>query len=155
MKMKTIDSLVAEVPAFHDLTPAHLELMSGCASNVHFRANDYVFRQGERADVFYALRDGLVALEIFVPAREPVTIETLHAGDLLGWSWLFPPYRWSFDARVVEDASAISFDGSCLRGKSDADHDLGYELMRRFSAVMVERLQETRVRLLDVYGLGG
>jgi CRP/FNR family transcriptional regulator, cyclic AMP receptor protein len=101
------------------------------------------------------IRHGAVGLDIHVPAREPVTIETLHGGDLLGWSWLFPPYKWSFDGRAVEDTSAISLDGACLRGKCDDDHELGYELMKRFAQVIVERLQATRLRLLDVYGRSG
>jgi hypothetical protein len=95
-----------------------------------------------------------VALEIHVPARGSVTIETLHDGDLLGWSWLFPPYRWSFDAKALGETSLISFDGACLRGKCESDPVLGYELMKRISQVIIDRLQATRMRLLDVYGVG-
>jgi CRP-like cAMP-binding protein len=152
--MKDLSQEVAELPAFAGLAPAHLELIAGCARNVHFDAGEYVFREGDRADLFYALRRGAVALEIHVPARGAVTIETLRTGELLGWSWLFPPYRWSFDARALESTSAVSFDGACLRDKCDEDRDLGYELMRRISQVIIERLQATRVRLLDVYGVG-
>ncbi len=79
-------------------------------------------------------------------------ISTLGEGAVVGWSWLFPPHRWSFDARALEQVRAVAFDGGCLRGKCDADHELGYELMRRFAAVMLERLQATRLQLLDVYG---
>ena len=93
-----------------------------------------------------------MAIETFVPRRGAVVIETLHEGDLLGWSWLFPPYRNAFDARAITTTHTISFDGACLRGKADADPALGYALMKLFSAVMLERLQETRVRLLDLYG---
>jgi CRP/FNR family transcriptional regulator, cyclic AMP receptor protein len=151
--MKTIDVLAGEVPALSGLAPAHLELIAGCAVNTRFEAGAQVFREGDAADVFYAIRHGSVALEIHVPARDPVVVETLHEGDLLGWSWLFPPYRWSFDARAVEPVAAIAFDGACLRGKCDADHDLGYALMGRIAPVIIERLQATRLRLLDVYGL--
>ena len=84
--------------------------------------------------MFYAIRHGSVALELHVPARDAVTIDTLHDGDLLGWSWLFPPYRWEFDGRAREDTALISFDGACLRGKCDADHELGYELMKPLRA---------------------
>jgi CRP/FNR family cyclic AMP-dependent transcriptional regulator len=154
MKMKTLDALVAEVPAFRGLAPEHADLIAGCGSNVHFAAGTYIFREGGQADEFYVIRHGAIALELFVPAREAVTVETLHDGDLLGWSWLFPPHRWSFDARAVEETSAIAFDGACLRGKCENDHDLGYELMRRIAQVMVQRLQATRLRLLDVYGSG-
>jgi CRP/FNR family transcriptional regulator, cyclic AMP receptor protein len=152
--MKTMEVLVGELPAFVGLDPAHLELIAGCATNSRFAAGDYIFKEGDAADVFYAVRSGSVSLEIHVPAREAVILETLHDGDLLGWSWLFPPYRWSFDARAVEPVAAIAFDGACLRGKCDTDHDLGYELMRRIAQVIIERLQATRLRLLDVYGVG-
>jgi CRP-like cAMP-binding protein len=120
---------------------------------VRAAAGEYLFREGEQADVFYVIRHGSVALELHVPAREAVTIETLHQGDLLGWSWLFPPYRWEFDGRAREDTALISFDGACLRGKCDADHQLGYDVMSRFAQVIIARLQATRLRLLDVYGV--
>jgi len=152
--MKTMDALIAEMPAFAGLAPAQLELIAGCATNVRAAAGEQLFREGQQADVFYAIRHGSVALELHVPARDPVTIDTLHDGDLLGWSWLFPPYRWEFDGRAREDTALISFDGACLRGKCDADHELGYELMSGFAQVIIARLQATRLRLLDVYGVG-
>jgi CRP/FNR family transcriptional regulator, cyclic AMP receptor protein len=89
-----------------------------------------------------------------VPARGPVTIETIDAGEVLGWSWLFPPYRWHFDARALTVVRATVFDGACLRQKCETDSDLGYRLMARFAQVLIERLQWTRIRLLDVYGDG-
>ena len=93
-----------------------------------------------------------MALELAVPQHDPLTISTLHDGEMVGWSWLFEPHRWAFDARAVEDTGVVAFDGACLRGKCEADHELGYQLMRRFAAVLVDRLQATRLQLLDVYG---
>ena len=90
--------------------------------------------------------------EVYVPERGQVVVSTHEAGELVGWSWLFPPYRWQFDGRAAETTHAIMFDGACLRGKCDADHQLGYLLMQRFAARMLVRLQDTRLRLLDVYG---
>jgi CRP-like cAMP-binding protein len=151
--MKAMDALIAELAAFAGLAPAQLELIAGCATNARAAAGECLFREGQQADVFYAIRHGSVALEQHVPARDTVTIDTLHDGDLLGWSWLFPPYRWEFDGRAREDTALISFDGACLRGKCEADHELGYELMSRFAQVIIARLQATRLRLLDVYGV--
>ena len=108
--------------------------------------------ENEQANTFFALRHGTVALETYVPQRGAVTIETLHGGDILGWSWLFPPYRTMFDARALGVVRTIAFDAACLRGKCEQDAQLGYTLMQRFAEVMVERLQATRLRLLDVYG---
>src|SRR4029453_15972243 len=102
---------------------------------------------------FYVLRHGSVALEMFVPARGTAVIETIEAGEVLGWSWLFEPYRWHFDARALSLVRATAFDGACMRGKCDADPALGYDLMGRFAQVLIGRLQSTRLRLLDVYGV--
>ncbi len=131
-----------------------LQLIAGCAHNVAFFKGERLFREGDAADTFYLVRRGRVALTTHVPARGDVTIETVEPGEVLGWSWLFPPYTWHFDARAVEDAGVVAFDGACLRGKCDADHALGFELMRRFAQVMIDRLQHTRRLLLDVYGDG-
>jgi CRP-like cAMP-binding protein len=151
---RSLDAILAELPFFGGLDPEKLTLVAGCASNTHFPAGDYLFRQGESADVFYVVRQGSVALETFVPTRGPVLIETIEAGEVIGWSWLFPPYRWHLDARALTDLRATGFDGACLRGKCEEDLALGYDLMRRFAQVVIERLQWTRLRLLDVYGDG-
>jgi len=126
-------------------------LIVGCAANVRFEAGEYIFREGEDANQFYIIRHGKVALELFTPERGVLTIQTLGAGDVLGWSWLFPPYRWRFDARALELTRAIALDGTCLRNKCDEDHNLGYELVKRFAQIIIERLQATRLQLLDVY----
>ena len=150
--MKTIEDLVHDARIFHGLEPEALGLIAGCGSNAAVPGGELLFREGQPAETFYVVRHGRVALDTFVPARGTVTVETIEAGDVVGWSWLFPPYRWHFDARAVTDLRLTTFDGACLRGKCDEDPAFGYELMRRFSQVMIERLQATRLRLLDVYG---
>ena len=147
-----IDSLLAEIRLFEGLASETLTLLAGCASNVQFHAGELIIRRGDPADAFYLVRHGSAALETYFPARGPVTIETLEAGEVLGWSWLFPPYRWHLDARALTTVRATAFDGACLRGKCEADPALGYELMSRFAQVIIERLQWTRLRLIDVYG---
>ena len=151
---RSLESILADVPLFEGLDEREVALLAGCASNVHFDAGSVLFREGDAADTFLIVRHGSVALEMFVPTRGPVMIETIDAGEVLGWSWLFPPYRWHFDARALTVVRATSFDGACLRGKCDEDPALGYRLMSRFAQVLIERLQWTRVRLLDVYGDG-
>ena len=150
--MQTIDQLVAESPVFEGLAPDRLELIAGCAQNVGFEHGERLFREGDPADTFYLVRKGRVSLSTHAPARGAIVIETLDPGEIFGWSWLFPPYVWHFDARAVDDVRAVAFDGACLRGKCETDGALGYELMTRFAAVMIDRLQHTRLRLLDVYG---
>ena len=130
----------------------HLELVAGCAKNVALRrrrATCSARATPPSASTWSGTGGGARDPRA---GRGPVVIETLHDGDVVGWSWLFPPYRWQFDARALEPSRAIAFDGACLRGKCEADHELGYELMRRFAGSIIERLQATRLRLLDVYG---
>jgi CRP-like cAMP-binding protein len=150
--VQTIEQLLAEAKAFNGMSQEHLELIAGCAQNQVFEDGAYLMREGDAADRFYVVRLGRVALEIFVPQRGGVAIETIEGGDLVGWSWLTPPYKVHLDARAVGLVHVVAFDAACLRGKADEDPVLGYELMRRFIPVIVERLQATRVRMLDVYG---
>ncbi len=149
--MKTLEPLLAEHPFFKGLEPRFLDLLVGCAANVRFEPGHYIFREGEIANTFYILREGCVALEIFAPGRGPVTLETLGEGEILGWSWLIPPYQRHFSARAVEMTRAFGLDAVCLRNKCEQDHDLGYELLKRFSTLIVDRLHATRLQLLDVY----
>ncbi len=153
--MRTIDQLLHEHPFFAGLDPEVLTLLAGCATNRHTPAGEYLYREGEPADVFYVIRSGRATIETHNPVGGPVVIETVEAGEVLGWSWLIPPYRWLFDARAVEPTSHVVFDGKCLRDKCDADPEIGYHLMQRVAGVMYERLQAARVRLLDLYGAPG
>ena len=153
--METIEERLHDLSFFQGLDAAGVALIAACGSNVRFQPGELLFREGDDADTFYVLRHGTVALETFVPGRGPVPIETLDAGEVVGWSWLFPPYRWHFDARARSLVRATSFDGECLRGKCQGDPRLGYELMSRFAQVMIGRLQSTRLRLLDLYGHAG
>jgi CRP/FNR family cyclic AMP-dependent transcriptional regulator len=150
--MQGLEELIAASPVFAGLSPAQLELIAGCAANEHFGAGAQLFREGARADRFFLIRQGTVALEIDTPGRGTLVIETLGPGEVAGWSWLFEPYLWQFDGRASEPARVVTFDGACLRGKCEADHELGYQLMRRFAGSLIERLQATRLQLLDVYG---
>jgi CRP/FNR family transcriptional regulator, cyclic AMP receptor protein len=133
------------------MDPRYLQLAVGCAANVRFDAGELIFRQGYEAEHFYLIRAGKVALEIYVPGRGGLTIQTLGAGEVLGWSWLVPPYNWRFDGRAAEVTRAIVFDGKCLREKCEEDHELGYELQKRVIAILGVHLDATRFRLLDVY----
>jgi CRP/FNR family transcriptional regulator, cyclic AMP receptor protein len=150
--MRTIEDLIAAAPLFGGLSSGHLRLIAGCAVNERFAAGAEIFREGGRAERFYLIREGAVSLELQAPGRGTLVIETLHPGEVVGWSWLFEPYRWQFDARARESTGVVAFDGACLRGKCETDHELGYQLMRRFAASLTERLQATRLQLLDVYG---
>lgn len=150
--MATVAELLAELPVFAGLGPEQLAAVADCAGTRQACPGEELFREGELANAFYVIRHGAVALEAHAPAGPPLVIETLHEGDVVGWSWLVPPYRWHFDGRAIGEVQAIGFDAACLRGKADADPALGYALLQRFAQLMVERLQAARLRLLDLYG---
>ena len=148
----TLEPILSAHPFLQGLDQPVLALIVGCASNVRFDAGQYLFREGEEASEFYIIREGLVSLEIHLPERGSVTLQTVAAGGIVGWSWVFPPYRWHSDARAVEPIRAIALDGACLRMKCEEIPRMGYELMKRFARVLDESLQASRLQLLDLYG---
>lgn len=149
---RTLESILAEHDFFKGLAPEYLEFVVGCASNVRFERDEFLFHEGRQAEALYFIREGRVALELFTTQRGPVTLQTLGVGEVVGWSWLIPPYLWRSDARALERTRAIALDGTCLRHKCDEDHDLGYELMKRFAHIMEKRMQAAQMQLLDLYG---
>jgi CRP-like cAMP-binding protein len=150
--MKGLEEILAAHPFFADFAADHSKLLAGCARNHRFDAGQYLFREGDEANEFFVIRHGKVALEIAAPGRDPIVFATLGEGEIVGASWLVPPYRWMFDVRAVALTRAVGIDAACLRGKCEADHDLGYEMMKRFLPVFVKRLHATRLQILDVYG---
>jgi CRP-like cAMP-binding protein len=150
--MRTLDAVIAESPAFAHLDLEHLALVAGCGRNVSFDQDDRLFREGDPANEFYLVRRGLAALETYVPNRGQVTIYTAGPGEILGWSWLVAPHRWHFSGRAIDGLQAIRFDGQCLRRKCEDDPRLGYALLTRFAQLLVERLQATRLQVMDIYG---
>lgn len=150
--METLDRIILEHPFFAGLDARFCELVCGCAKNVRFEAGQFLFHEGEPADEFYLLRQGRVALQIAAPGRTALTFQTLGEGEIVGVSWLIPPYRWEYDAQALELTRAIAINGSCLRSKCESDHDLGYEMMKRVVPIVIKRLQAARMQLLDVYG---
>ncbi len=150
--MRSIADLLRAHPFFAGLDEGTVDLLQGCAINVHFRAGEHLFHEGEHADRLFVLRAGRVALDVHLPGRGDQVVATVEAGEVVGWSWLVPPYRWFFDARAVTDVSAVSIDATCLRARCEEDPALGYALMQRVAQVMYSRLQSARVRMLDLYG---
>ena len=149
--MENLEKYLAEHAFLKDLDKKYLELLAGCATNVRFNEGDYIFREGQEANQFFLIRQGIVSLELYSPQKGAIPIKTLSEGEVLGWSWLLPPYHWHFDARAVETTRAFALDGKCLRMKCEQDHSLGYQLFKRFAYIVQEALQATRLQLLDVY----
>lgn len=145
-------ALIAEHALFKGLAPQYLALVTEAAMLKEFAAGEVIFREGDPANRFYLILDGEVVLEDPIKDRDPVLLQTIGADDVLGWSWLFPPYYWHFDARATKPARAIFFYGTWLRESCERDHDFGYEMMKRMSAVIIKRLQATRKKLAEAEG---
>ena len=150
--MKSLDNILREHPFLAGMDERHLNLLTGCAANVVFKKNEFLFHAGDPANLFYFIRKGRVVIETYVPEKGPIAIQSRGEGDVTGWSWLVPPYRCHFDTRAVELPRAIVLDGKCLRENMEKDHDLGYALFKRFAVLIAERLEATRIQLLDIYG---
>lgn len=135
-------------PFLQDFSAEHLATLAECAMPTSFKAEQVIFREGEMANRFYLILDGHVALETEAPDRPPVPVDSVTAGDVLGWSWLFPPYTWNFTARAIGPVRAIFFYGTWLRERCASDPALGYELMRRTAGVVIRRLQVTRLQII-------
>jgi len=147
------EELLAAHPFVVDMEESQLRCIAGCVVKVvQFAADQVIFHAGGVSRVLYLLRRGDVALEVVAPGAGTRIVATLHGGDALGWSWMFPPYRWAFDARALAPTEAIVVDGEKLRGCAEADHELGYQVVWRVAREMADRLQATRLQLLDVYG---
>ena len=129
-----------------------IALVAGCSKNVAFEPGALLFAEGASADTFYLIRRGHAAIEVHAPGQGAIVIETLGPGEVVGWSWLIEPYRWTFDARARDSLGAIAIDGACLRAKALEDPAFGYALLQRVAGQILGRLQATRMRLLDLYG---
>ena len=150
--METAYDLLAAQPFLAGLTPGQVDKLSVWTRKSVLHSGARLFEEGGRADRFWIIREGQVRLDTHLPSGGEVVVETLGPGAVLGWSWLFPPYRWHFGATAMETTLALELDGPGIRALCEHDPVLGHELLTRFMAVVVERLQATRVRLLDLYG---
>jgi CRP/FNR family transcriptional regulator, cyclic AMP receptor protein len=150
-RLQTLDQLIRSHPFWQGLDLRYFHLLNECAALVKFGANEPIFHAGIDAEFFYLIHRGRVSLETFVPGQGAVTIETLASGQALGWSWLFPPYRWHFSAHSIELTEAVAFSAHDLRSYAEKNHDFGYELTRRASQVILQRLQAARLNLVEFY----
>lgn len=151
MNLSSIRDLLADQKVLQGLLPEDIDLMAGCGHNQVFEAGAFLAKADEAADKFFVVREGKVSVEVNAPTG-PLLIETIGAGDLVGWSWLFPPHSWAFDVVALELTRVVVIEAKCLRDKCEADTQFGYRVIRRFTNVIVDRLQSTRMRLIDLYG---
>jgi CRP/FNR family transcriptional regulator, cyclic AMP receptor protein len=153
MTIWTIRDLLAAQPIFEGLAPTDFELLAGCGTNVRFDSGDLLGREDAPADQFFVVRHGRVATELPAPGS-PLVVDSAGPGEVVGWSWLFPPHRWATDLRAVEPTAVIAIDARCLRDKCDTDPAFGFRMMSCFALLMRDQLDAMRLRVLDLYGSG-
>lgn len=151
LKTGNIQEMLAEHPFSKGMKLAHLKTLADAAMTKEFEAGESIFRDDDLANRFYLIEHGKIIIEFPDREGDPVPIEILGDGDMVGWSWLFPPYYSHFDARALERTSAIFVFGTKIREESYRDHDFGYELMKRVCRVLIERLQATRKQVLALH----
>ncbi len=155
MNNRSIEDYLSTHPFFSGMDESFLRFLTDCATELAIKKGDILFRQGKPADTFYLLRDGQISIQ--VPALVGPSLEIQHLGDdqLLGWSWLIPPYRWNFLARAETDSDLLEFDGKAILKRCGEDPKFGYELYKRFAALMSERLDAARQRMMDQWNPPG
>src|SRR4029450_11669640 len=153
VQTEPIATRVALHPFLAGMSRAQLAILTDCAMATYFKKGQTILREGEFANRFYLVESGKVVLESGAGINEPMVVEMIGPGDLLGWSWMFPPYVWQFTARAVEPTTALFFYAAILREYCEKDHSLGYELLKRISSVMVTRLQAAHQQMLSIYSL--
>jgi CRP-like cAMP-binding protein len=152
-KMETVKSIelsvqpLAEHPFLRDLAPPHLQFLTAYASELYFDAGFSILREGEAASHLYLIDRGKVALGTMTAGRGFTTLEILEDGEALGWSWLIPPYHWHFTALTILPTWLIALEGERLREQCEADHDFGYELLKRLALIIGQRLRMARRQL--------
>jgi CRP-like cAMP-binding protein len=146
-----LEQALAKHPFFLDFAPSHLSALAACANSAVFDAATFLFREGEPASAFYAIQRGRVSIASITPHEGPVTVQVVGDGEILGWSWMLPPYRWHFGARATETTSVIAFNAACVREQLERDHELGFRIMRRFAQLMATRLEALSLQLINVY----
>lgn len=152
--MTSVSARIGKHPCFRGLKAEYLDALAACADAASWQPDHYLFQQGGPADAFYLIESGQAAIEVFTSRCQRMRIQTLHAGELLGWSWLFPPYLWHFDALALSRVEALRFDARAVRALCEQDHDLGYRLQQRFMPLIIARLQSTRLQMAEFYAVG-
>ncbi len=140
---------------FSNLDPAHIEILVQHSQERSFVVGDMLFRQMDLAEHFYILLDGSIKVQVPAIMGPALVVQTLEASDILGWSWLIPPYKWTFEARAELDSRVLVFDGRALLQHCETDNNFGYTLMKIFAGLMSERLHSARLKMMDSWSPPG
>jgi CRP/FNR family transcriptional regulator, cyclic AMP receptor protein len=150
--MENIEATLAAHPFFQGMTPEHLAAVAASGSLVQFKAGEFLCKEDEEALDFYVIISGSVAVEIFTDTQGPLTTRTVEEGEVLGWLWFEKPYHWHMDARARQVTRVVALGVKSLKSKCEADHDLGYEIMKRYAHYLAVQFRVTKLQLVDMYG---
>lgn len=150
--LRDLSETLGSHPFFEGFEPEQVEFLVSCSANRVFQPGEFLFKESETANSFFLVREGKVAVETASPPTGALTLATVGRGDVLGWSWTVPPFIHRSDARAIEQTRVLVMDAVCLRDKLESDHELGYRLLTRFVKVMAQRIESSRMQLLDLYG---
>jgi CRP-like cAMP-binding protein len=153
--MSTVEAALAAHPFFQGVDPALVARVATFTTPHSVEVDQPFFREGEPADAFYLLTHGRVAFLLEVPGRGFLNIETLDAGEVMGWSWAVAPHKWAFTATALDLTRALRVDGGALRAACQSDHELGYQVLSRLMGAIADRLAAARLQILDLYGAPG
>jgi len=145
----SVANLLSDQELFRGMGRDPIERLAAHAAPRSLERNEVLFRHGEPAEHFFLVRSGGVVLEVPAISGPTLEVQRLAAGEVLGWSWLIPPYRWNFDARAVEASELLAFDGVAIREACEHDPAFGYAVLKRFSALMSQRLEVARQRMME------
>ena len=155
MPQTSIDDFLSSHAFFSGMDSNYVDFLANSIDERQIGKGEVLFHQGDRADKFYLLREGKVSVQVPALVGPVLEIQILGKDQILGWSWLISPYRWHFLARAVEDSTILEFDGSAILAHCDEDPKFGYELLKRFAALMSERLEAARLKMMDQWNPPG
>jgi CRP/FNR family transcriptional regulator, cyclic AMP receptor protein len=155
MDKKAIRKLLAEQTFFANLDEEYLDFLADQAVSRSVKKDEVIFRHGKKADSFYLVTGGRISLEVAAIEGPPLELQNLGEGAIIGWSWLIPPYEWHFQARALEDAGVIRFDGDAIFERCEKDPDFGYEMLKRFAGLMSERVSSAREKMMQEWNPPG
>lgn len=150
MTHNLLEDILINHPFFEGFTKNEVHHFLDYLIFLQFKPGQYVFRQSEDANYFYLIRDGQISLEMVDMLQQTIPIQILEKNEVLGWSWFYPPYQWTFDAQALTFSELIALDGQYIRNKCNEDHDFGYKMMHRISELLIQRLQSTRKHIWQI-----
>ncbi len=149
--MNSLANQIKQHPFFKDVADQSIEKIASFSKEVKVEAGEFIFRSGEEAGKFYLIQQGEVIIEIAPTRHSDVSIQSIREGEVLGWSWLIPPFKWQFDAKAVELTKAIAIDAQSLRAFCKQNHAAGYQILTRMIQIVAQRLQAARTQFWDIY----